>query len=66
MHFIPNLCYIRTSDVIDLYFIQTKSDPSLSIKFNVAYYLLTYSKVDAWLYNTRDRYSKEGDGVFTS
>ena len=55
MHINPNLCYIHTSDDIDLYFIQTKTDPSLSTKFNVAYYLLTYSEVDAiieWLYNT--------------
>ena len=66
-----NVCilslYIPTSELIDLYYAQTRLDPILSTKFNITYYMLASSKVDEiieWLYKTSERYSIEGDSVF--
>ena len=67
MHIKPDVYYIPTSELIDLYYAQTGLDPILSIKFNVTYYMLASSKVDEiieWLYKTSERYSIEGDSVF--
>ena len=66
-HIKPDVYYIPTSELIDLYYAQTRLDPILSTKFNVTYYMLASSKVDEiieWLYKTSERYSIEGDSVF--
>ena len=67
MHIKPDVYYIPTSELIDLYYAQTRLDPILSTKFNVTHYMLASSKVDEiieWLYKTSEKYSIEGDSVF--
>ena len=38
MHIKPDVYYIPTSELIDLYYAQTRLDPILSTKFNVTLY----------------------------
>ena len=63
----PSLTYLRTCDLLDIYFRLNRVDPILYRKFGFVYYMLTPRKIDSiieWIYDARDRFPTQGKAVF--
>lgn len=63
----PDLSYLRTCDLLDIYFRQNRVDPMPCNKFGLVYYMLTPGRIDSiieWIYDARDRFCSLGKAVF--